>query len=331
MENELKETAERGHGRGTGRGRGRGRGPGGRGRGRGRGAAQSIPHSSVFSEANASTEPSGETSTRPPREPKPRLTHFIALPIGHHVRLREKMSKFTDALLATKPPIPGLDSTVVIPPRRLHFTLGVMSLDDAPSMPGSTTGTLEDAKKVLDELKPKIKEILRDEALKVKLDSVDIMPPEKRDQERAHVMWVGPSLETESAKRLKTVADLIVREFNEAGLLVDENRPLKVSRPRQREEGPMKLHCTVVNTIYRRPRGKMRTPFSYPCVLASEAFKAVQAGERGELEESGGGKQRRRPVPVELGEWTIDEVQICEMGSWGPEGEYVAVHRCVLA
>ena len=93
----------------------------------------------------------------------------------------------------------------------------------------------------------------------------------------------------------------------------------------------MQLHCTLVNTIYRKPRGKTRTPFSYPSVLASEAFKAVQAVGSGELEESDEGKQRRRLVRVELGEWTIDEVQICEMGSWGPEGEYVAVHRCVLA
>ena len=30
------------------------------------------------------------------------------------------------------------------------------------------------------------------------------------------------------------------------------------------------------------------------------------------------------------GEWDIDELQICEMGSWGPEGEYVCVGRCPL-
>ncbi|KAI0330869.1 hypothetical protein GY45DRAFT_1250064 [Cubamyces sp. BRFM 1775] len=322
MDNTITNTPgrERGRGRGAGRGRGCGRGRGGRGRGRG--LAQGIPHSPTNGEA---TTVSSETSTRPPREPKPRLTHFIALPIGHHLRLRETMTNFTDALLATTPAIPGLDSTIVIPPRRLHFTLGVMSLEDAVAKSESTRRTLEDAKKVLDELKPRIKELLGDEVLKVKLDRVDIMPPERRDQERAHVMWVGPSLDTESTKRLKTVADLIVKEFKEAGLLVDEKRPLKTER------GRMQLHCTVLNTIYRKPRGKIRTPFSYPSVLASEAFKAVLAGGSGELEESDGGKERRRAVRVELGEWAIDEVQICEMGSWGPEGEYVAVHRCLLA
>ena len=36
---------------------------------------------------------------------------------------------------------------------------------------------------------------------------------------------------------------------------------------------------------------------------------------------------RRVPISVDLGECPVDEIQICEMGSWGPEGEYVAVAR----
>lgn len=38
----------------------------------------------------------------------------------------------------------------------------------------------------------------------------------------------------------------------------------------------------------------------------------------------------KRPISVNLGDWVIDEVQICEMGSWGPEGEYVCVGRIPL-
>ncbi|KAI0350131.1 hypothetical protein OH77DRAFT_1431260 [Trametes cingulata] len=148
---------------------------------------------------------------------------------------------------------------------------------------------------------------------------MDIMKPERRDDERAHVMWVGPAVDGESAKRLKKVADLIVKAFKQAGLLVDEGRHLK-------------LHCTVVNTIYRKPRGRTRTPFSYPAILTSEALKAVLVQEAAAAEAGGQVEQARRgPVPVDFGEWGIDEVQICEMGSWGPEGEYVAVARCTLS
>ncbi|CDO75978.1 hypothetical protein BN946_scf184981.g3 [Trametes cinnabarina] len=199
-----------------GRGRGRGRG-GRRGRGRGVQTGEGPEH-----------PPSG-SSSRPPRAPKPPLTHFIALPIGHHARLRETMQTFANGLLASTPPIPGLDRTIIVPPRRLHFTLGVMSLDkEAPATAGGTPQrTLEAAKRVLDELKPKIAQVLGQEKLRVKLDSMDIMKPERRDPERANVMWIGPSPDGESARRLKTVADLIAKAFADAGLVVDEKRPLK--------------------------------------------------------------------------------------------------------
>ena len=74
------------------------------------------------------------------------------------------MSAFTNALLAATPPIPGLDTTVVIPPRRVHFTLGVMSLD----VDEDKSRTLEAAKSVLQELRPKILEILKGEQLRVR-------------------------------------------------------------------------------------------------------------------------------------------------------------------
>ena len=38
----------------------------------------------------------------------------------------------------------------------------------------------------------------------------------------------------------------------------------------------------------------------------------------------------RGPVNVDFGTWDIDEVQICEMGSEGPEGEYVCVGKIPL-
>jgi hypothetical protein len=31
-----------------------------------------------------------------------------------------------------------------------------------------------------------------------------------------------------------------------------------------------------------------------------------------------------------LGTWTVDELQICEMGSWAPDGAYVRVAGCDL-
>jgi hypothetical protein len=39
---------------------------------------------------------------------------------------------------------------------------------------------------------------------------------------------------------------------------------------------------------------------------------------------------KTEPVAIDLGRWTVEELQICEMGSHGPENEYVCVGRIKL-
>jgi hypothetical protein len=33
---------------------------------------------------------------------------------------------------------------------------------------------------------------------------------------------------------------------------------------------------------------------------------------------------------VDFGTWDVDEIQVCKMGSYGPEGEYVRCGGCSL-
>lgn len=134
---------------------------------------------------------------------------------GHHADLRRRMSAFTSALLNTEPAIPGLDSSIVISARRMHLTLGVMSLTDrrnssiAPSRSHDLDGTppreLETALRILSGLKPKIVDCLSGGELKVALKRVDIMKPDRGSLEKAHVFWTGPPEEGEDVVRLKTV------------------------------------------------------------------------------------------------------------------------------
>ena len=63
-------------------------------------------------------------------------------------------------------------------------------------------------------------------------------------------------------------------------------------------------------------------------MLASPAFKAIEAATP--IPSSAAIARGKQPIAVDLGEWVVDEVQICEMGSWGPEGEYVCVGRIPL-
>lgn len=117
------------------------------------------------------------------------------------------MGRFGQSLLdETDPPIPGLDKSVLILPRRLHLTLGVMSFagtSSAERAEGSTNPiqprTLDDAVRFLESLKPRLDDLLRvpapgsiDQAQKIRLvlDSMDTMKLEKGGT--AHVVWVGP-------------------------------------------------------------------------------------------------------------------------------------------
>ncbi|KAI0738791.1 kinase A anchor protein [Daedaleopsis nitida] len=233
--------------------------------------------------------------------------------IGHNPAFRQTVSAFTDALLAADPPIPGLDASVVIPARRMHFTLGVMSLGLDADNPARTIAA---AARLLHDLCPRVHDLLRGEKLRVSLDAMDIMTPERGDDERAHVMWVGPGAGGAGIDKFKAVAHLVQKAFQDAGLLVDDKRPLK-------------LHSTVLNTVYRKPRPQQRVPFSYPSVLTSDALRSVLV-QNDAAHAAAHDNGKKGPAKINFGTWQVDELQICEMGSWGPEGEYVAAARCSL-
>jgi len=59
----------------------------------------------------------------------------------------------------------------------------------------------------------------------------------------------------------------------------------------------------------------VRQPFSYRALLASDT--AVRAFRVPPLSDGGA-------VGVNFGTWDVDEIQICRMGSFGLEGEYVS-------
>ena len=151
--------------------------------------------------------------SRPPKHPnnpKSRPTHFLALPIGHHAELRDAVSALTSSWLAHEPPIEGLDPSIVINPRRLHLTLGVMTL--ASSQPSSSnhdrdhdrgaTIDLAGATTLLASLAPRIRAVLANNPLRIPLDRLAIMQP---DPARAHVLYVEPDLRSPDGRRLRAV------------------------------------------------------------------------------------------------------------------------------
>ena len=89
--------------------------------------------------------------------------------------------------------VEGLDSSILIDPRRLHMTLGVMSLEqdddlvDPTEAPGTTTAqghlpkkTVSSALYLLNSLKPRISEILQhDKGIRVPLEIMHVLKPQK--------------------------------------------------------------------------------------------------------------------------------------------------------
>jgi len=127
-----------------------------------------------------------------------------------HQRLRECVASYQSALMgdpikaggkgnpAVSSLVDGLDTSIIIDPRRLHLTLGVMaldpvdqeqpSLDHQPSLPESSTNTppvvpkktVETALELLESLQPRISEILGGSTgVKVLLDHLDVLKTQK--------------------------------------------------------------------------------------------------------------------------------------------------------
>jgi hypothetical protein len=171
--------------------------------------------------ASNTTEGNERRSRRPPKHTgrgnhvttdngtQPRPTHFLALPIGHHAELRSAISSLTSSWLAHSPPIDGLDPSIVVNPRRLHLTLGVMALVP-PSLPNHhdrnteqvSELNLDGATALLASLAPRIRALLERSPLRVPLGRLAVM---QSDPTRAHVLYVEPDLRSPEGRRLRAV------------------------------------------------------------------------------------------------------------------------------
>ncbi|KAJ3988510.1 kinase A anchor protein [Lentinula detonsa] len=258
---------------------------------------------------------SGETRNDKGASKPPRPTHFLCLPLGHHPNLQEKMLRFHSSLL--KDSIEGLDSSILVKPRRLHFTLGVMSLssssqnqssDSHPST--SPPKTVESALDLLRSLQPQLTALCaagKPGTLQGSLERVGAF----ESKDGARVLW--------ERLKLVRVAELVHRAFKDAGYIT-ETRPLK-------------LHCTLINTSYRKPFNRNSQLFSFTDVLASDAILEFQPSEDHAQATSvtpSSVSPSNRTVRVAFGTYDIPEIQLCAMGSSGPDGEYISLGNARL-
>ncbi|KAJ3815223.1 kinase A anchor protein, partial [Lentinula aff. lateritia] len=242
---------------------------------------------------------------------------------GHHPDLQDKITIFQSSLLEGS--VNGLDPSILIKPRRLHFTLGVMSLSpvkQSRSSISSQNTTVESALTLLRSLQPQLTEVCavgKSGTIEASLERLGAF----ESKDGARVMWVSPreneewpesKEESEERVKLVRVADMVHRAFKDAGYIT-ETRPLK-------------LHCTLINTSYRKPFSRKPQLFSFTDVLASNALLELRPNEYSTHATSVSSPSVSSPdrtARVALGTYSIPEIQLCAMGSHGPEDEYVSL------
>lgn len=200
----------------------------------------------------------------------------------------------------------------------LHFTLGVMSLD---------TEKLERATRVLRELD--VQDLLRGALRESNQsegskpgdgDETNIQDPLKIDLKglqsmhaphKTSILYTGPQ---DSSSRLHPFCLALQKKFKEHGFLVEDSRPLK-------------LHATVVNTIYAKGR-KMEPRKMHSSETKAGGSQYSSGANSTEDRSQGHGPNANAPLKIDASEilekyadfvWaenvTIDRVSICEMGT----------------
>ncbi|PBK65705.1 hypothetical protein ARMSODRAFT_433248 [Armillaria solidipes] len=134
----------------------------------------------------------------------------------------------------------------------------------------------------------------------ITLDTLDVLKRESR--RRAHVLCVGPSQPEPLFSQINQI-------FRDEGFITDMRS--------------LKLHMTLMNSTYRRPRTKRPQPFDYDAILHQagvlECF-GVQESEYAEL-----------PMAVAMGSYDAPRVHLCKMGSWDTDGAYVSCGSAPLS
>ncbi|TLS23767.1 uncharacterized protein PpBr36_05681 [Pyricularia pennisetigena] len=175
---------------------------------------------------------------------RPVLTHFLAIPLVPSSPASPVRTQLSRALSAFRDEVTtgyAVPPDAVRPLGTLHLTLGVMALG------GNNGGDLARAVALLRIMKPR--EMLAEAAgkgdevdaggagLAISLRGLSAM---QKDPSKATVLYAQPTLKSPLAASpsiLQSFCERAAAMFKDAGLMVAENRPLK-------------LHATVVNTIY---------------------------------------------------------------------------------
>ena len=239
------------------------------------------------------------TKKKPIAPKKPALTHFLCIPLVNSVsqsQLEVSIGKFKEHVCSAVPVqssqevgtadesnVSTLHPDAIRPLGSLHLTLGVMSLDEAKLVQATTLLQSLDLRNLLQEATSAqasqvnttdtsttipsptsptsmdadpsttavIEYDLKSVPLILSLEGLEPM----QSPTKTSILYIRPHDQT---NRLQPLCQALRKTFTDAGILVPDTRPLR-------------LHATIVNTIYIKGRKKNKKP-------TSEAAQAKDAG-----------------------------------------------------
>ncbi|KAI8062732.1 AKAP7 2'5' RNA ligase-like domain-containing protein [Gongronella butleri] len=146
---------------------------------------------------------------------KANLTHFVALPTQASFATR-KLLDFHKEVAAYK--ADGINTKMLIPPQKLHITLGVCKLLSQTDLEKAILTMKQD-------LPPLIHSIMQNESvIAIRLKKLAIM---EEDPKKASILYIEAQDETKT-QVLTRLCEGIRNKLMDQGIILDEGRPLKI-------------------------------------------------------------------------------------------------------
>ncbi|XP_054455025.1 activating signal cointegrator 1 complex subunit 1 [Anoplopoma fimbria] len=154
------------------------------------------------------------------------FTHFLSFPLNDP-KIQEGFLSFKDEVLQQCSQDHGVDGSIFQNPAKLHMTIGTLALLNDTEV--------RKACEHLQECQNFIRDITEGKPLKLEVTGIEYM---NDDPAMVDVLYAKVNLKDKSDK-LQVIADRLVEHFVSAGLMV-------------REWDRVKLHATVMNTLFRK-------------------------------------------------------------------------------
>mmetsp|Transcript_146312 Transcript_146312/g.272386 ORF Transcript_146312/g.272386 Transcript_146312/m.272386 type:complete len:372 (+) Transcript_146312:137-1252(+) len=231
-------------------------------------------------------------------ETKLEYTHFLSVPLAHDAKFRQEADKFREDVVMQQ--FPGIDASIFMPSRRMHFTLCMLKLH--------SHAQVEEMKQVLKEVATRIATL------------ADYNMPVYANLRGLHIMTDDPSnvgvvFTTDRShslqNRMDSLSNMIFDILKAHNLVSQQNLITQRLLSSDGNMAEVKLHATLMNTKYSRSNWR-------------------EDGTRGERETFDASVLMERFGQVDFGAVALREIQLSCLDAMGNDGYYQSLFSMPL-